>query len=96
MSTVNFRGYVYEIEHKPELSNSDYTQHKVFHIKTKNKDYSKAHKAIEVLMADGSWRKGIWQTKPYNMENYLHPYHTFTYDRELDCYVYTLVTPYDD
>ena len=29
-----YNGILYTIEYKPELSNNDYTQHKVYHIKT--------------------------------------------------------------
>lgn len=29
-----YNGILYQIEYKPKLSNNDYTQHKVYHIKT--------------------------------------------------------------
>lgn len=29
-----YNGILYQIEYQPELSNNDYTQHKVYHIKT--------------------------------------------------------------
>ena len=96
---VNYQGFLYQIEHKKELSNSDYTAHKVYHIKTNDDNYPHAHKAIEVIMGDGSWRKGIWDTKNKHhpcMANALHTYHTFGYDEDKDVYIYTLVTPYDD
>ena len=50
-------------------------------------------------MDDGSWRKGIWLVKNQDspsMENAFHTYHEFTYNEELDVYVYTFVRPYDD
>jgi hypothetical protein len=50
-------------------------------------------------MNDGSWRKSKWKENYKNeptMANALHPYHTFSYDEDLDVYVYTLVRPYDD
>lgn len=31
-----------------------------------------------------------------SMENVFHSYHEFSYNEELDVYVYTLVIPYDD
>ena len=51
-----YNGILYQIEYKPELSNNDYTQHKVYH----------------------------------------NVYYEFTYNEELDVYVYTFVKPYDD
>ena len=94
-----YSGILYQIEYQPQLSNSDYTQHKVYHIKTDDDNYPHAHKAIESIMDDGSWRKGIWLVKNQDspsMENALHTYHEFTYNEELDVYVYTFVKPYDD
>lgn len=29
-----YNGILYQIEYQPQLSNSDYTQHRVYHIKT--------------------------------------------------------------
>ena len=97
--TVTYDGFMYQIEHKPELSTRDYTQRSVYHIKTKDKDFSHAHRAVEIIMADGSWRKGIWQTKykkQPTMANALHTYHEFIWNRKLGVYVYTHVRPYDD
>ena len=94
-----YEGVLYQIEYKPELSNLDYTKHLVYHIKTEQDNYSKAHKAISSIMNDGSWRNGIWLVKNQDspsMENAMHSYHEFSYDEELDVYVYTLVEPYDD
>ena len=99
MKTEFYEGILYQIEYKPELSNLDYTKHLVYHIKTEQDNYPKAHKAIESIMDDGSWRKGIWLVKNQDspsMKNALHSYHEFSYDEELDVYVYTLVKPYDD
>lgn len=94
-----YEGVLYQIEYKRELSNRDYTKHLVYHIKTEDDNYPHAHKAIESIMDNGSWRKGIWLIKNQDspsMENALHSYHEFSYDEELDVYVYTLVVPYDD
>ena len=99
METKYYHGYMYQIEYKKELSNSDYTQHHVYHIVSTDYHYGHAHKAIEALMDDGSWRKSEWLEKSKNepsMVNHLHPYHEFSYDEDLDVYVYTLVIPYDD
>lgn len=30
-----YNGILYQIEYQPQLSNNDYTQHKVYYIKTK-------------------------------------------------------------
>lgn len=34
-----YNGILYKIEYKPELSQKDYTQRHVYHIKTNDKDY---------------------------------------------------------
>lgn len=101
-----YEGVLYQIEYKPELSNSDYTQHKVYHIKTNDEDYPHARKAIASIMEtelnykQGEiWSKGQWQLKNKqepSMVNGLHVYYEFAYNEELDVYVYTFVRPYDD
>lgn len=101
-----YNGILYTIEYKPELSNNDYTQHKVYHIKTDDEDYPHARKAIASIMEDelGYKQGAIWSKGEYlvrnefnpSMLNALHVYYEFTYDEELDVYVYTFVRPYDD
>ena len=94
-----YEGILYQIEYKPELSNLDYTKHLVYHIKTEQDIYHKAHKAISSIMDDGSWTAGVYVTENKSnpsFETYLHKYHRFRYDESLDVYVYTLVEPYDD
>lgn len=41
-----YNGILYQIEYQPQLSNSDYTQHRVYHIKTEDENYPHARKAI--------------------------------------------------
>lgn len=41
-----YNGILYQIEYQPELSNNDYTQHKVYHIKTENMTTDKQKAAI--------------------------------------------------
>jgi hypothetical protein len=92
---------MYEITYKKELSNSDYTQHKVYHIKSDVDDFHKAKREIAALMEKEYtiWSSGLYYAKNRNepsMSNALHPYYTFSYNEDLDVYVYTLVFPYDD
>ena len=50
-------------------------------------------------MDDGSWPEEYWKNKNKvepSMFNALHSYHKFSFNEELDCYVYELVIPYDD
>ena len=99
MNVYNLNGFTYEIDYKPELSEITYTKRKVYHIKSDNDSYPKSKKDIEAIMDDGSWNKGIYAMKNKEnpcIENGLHPYHEFSYDEELDVYVYTLIVPYDD
>ena len=94
-----YEGVLYQIEYKPELSDLYFTKHLVYHIKTEQDNYPKAHKAISSIMDDGSWTEGMYITKNKSnpsIDTYLHKYHRFSYDEELDVYVYTLVEPYDD
>lgn len=94
-----YNGHMYQSEYKKELSNNDYTQHHVYHIKSDDESYPHAHEAIESIMDDGSWTEGYWKHKNKvepNMLNALHSYHKFSFNEELDCYVYELVIPYDD
>ena len=100
MARVKFyNGYMFQIEYQPHLSNHDYTQHHVYHIKSNDESYPHAHKAIESIMDDDSWTEGYYQHKNKiepSMLNALHNYHKFSFNEELDCYVYELVIPYDD
>lgn len=99
MENQFYDGILYQIEYKPNLSQRNYTQKKVYHIRTEDENYPHAHKAIESIMDDDSWRKGVWVMKNQDqpsMENALHSYHEFEYNEELDVYVYTFVRPYDD
>lgn len=106
METHFYNGILYQIKYKPELSNNDYTKHKVYHIKTEDESYPHARKAIASIMEDilgyeqGTiWSKGLYQLindKKPSMSNALHVYYEFTYNEELDVYVYTFVRPYDD
>ena len=106
METGFYNGILYQIEYKPELSNNDYTQHKVYHVRTEDEDYPHTRKAIASIMEDllgyeqgAIWNKGLYQWKngrEPSMSNALHVYYEFTYDEELDVYVYTFVRPYDD
>lgn len=101
-----YNGILYQIKYKPELSNNDYTKHKVYHIKTEDESYPHARKAIASIMEDilgyeqgAIWTKGLYQLKndkKPSMSNALHVYYEFTYNEELDVYVYTFVKPYDD
>ena len=99
MAVEFYNGYMYQSEYKKELSNDDYTQHHVYHIKSDDESYPHAHKAIESIMDDGSWTEGYYQHKNKvepSIFNALHSYHKFSFNEELDCYVYELVIPYDD
>lgn len=82
-----YNGILYQIEYKPELSQRDYTQRHVYHIKTNDDNYPHAHKAIKSIMDDSSWTEGYYhfinKTKP-SMANALHTYHKFSYDEELE------------
>lgn len=47
-----YNGILYQIEYQPELSDNDYTQHKVYHIKTEEENYGKSGKAIISVMEE--------------------------------------------
>ena len=101
-----YNGILYQMEYQPQLSNNDYTQHKVYHIKTEDENYPHARKAIASIMEDELgykqgeiWDRGLYLIKNKrepSMSNALHVYYEFTYNEELDVYVYTFVRPYDD
>ena len=101
-----YNGILYQIEYQPQLSNNDYTQHKMYHIKTEDENYPHARKAIVSIMEDELgykqgeiWSKGLYQLtndREPSMLNALHVYYEFSYNEELDVYVFTLVIPYDD
>ena len=78
----------------------------MYHIKTEDENYPHARKAIASIMEDelgykqgAIWNKGLYQLKndrEPSMLNALHIYYEFSYNEELDVYVYTFVRPYDD
>lgn len=101
-----YNGILYQIEYQSQLSNNDYTQYKVYHIKTGEENYGKSRKAIASIMEEelGYKQGDLWSAGEYHIKNTqkpsminnLHPYYKFTYDENLDVYVFTLVIPYDD
>lgn len=101
-----YNGILYQIEYQPQLSNMDYTQHQVYHIKTEDENYPHARKAIASVMEDElGYKQGeIWSEGWYSIKNKqepsmlnaLHVYYKFSYNEEPDVYVYTFVRPYDD
>ena len=101
-----YNGILYQIEYQPQLSNNDYTQHKVYHIETEDENHPHARKAISSIMEDilGYEQGTIWSYAQYQMKNKqepsmlnaLHVYYKFTYDESIDRYIYTFVRPYDD
>ena len=101
-----YNGILYTIEYQPQLSNSGYTQHRVYYIKTEDESYPHARKAIASIMEDELgykqgeiWSKGLYALKndrEPSMLNAFHLYYEFSYNEELDVYVYTFVIPYDD
>lgn len=101
-----YDGILYQIEYMPKLSNNDYTKHKVYHIKTEDENYPHARKAIASIMEDilnyeqgAIWNKSLYQWKNNrepSMSNALHVYYEFSYNEELNVYVYTFIRPYDD
>lgn len=101
-----YNGILYKVEYRPELSNSNYTSHSVYHIETEEENYHQAQKAIASIMEDiYEYKQGfVWTKGQYLIKNkqepsifnHLHVYYTFSYDEEIDRYVYTLVRPYDD
>lgn len=78
----------------------------MYHIKTEDENYPHARKAIVSIMEDElGYKQGyLWSAGEYHikntqqpsMTNAFHPYYKFTYDENLDVYVFTLVIPYDD
>lgn len=101
-----YNGILYQIEYQPQLSNSDYTQHKVYYIKTEKENYGKSRRAIVSIMEKMLgykqgylWSIGVYFIKNNNnpsITNGLHPYYKFTYDENLDVFIFTLIIPYDD
>ena len=101
-----YNGILYQIEYQPKLSNNNYAAHKVYYLKTEVESYPHGIKAIASTMEDilgyeqGTiWNKGLYQMKndrEPSMSNALHIYYEFTYNEELDVFVYTFVKPYDD
>lgn len=70
-----YNGILYQIEYQPQLSNSDYTQHRVYHIKTDDENYPHAKKAIASIMEDElGYRQGaIWNEGWYQLMNKRRP-----------------------
>ena len=100
--TTFYNGILYQIEYQPQLSNNDYTQHKVYYIKTKGKSRETIVSIMEGVLG---YKQGyLWSEGEYELANALHPsifnalhqYYEFTYEEDLDVFVYTLVIPYDD
>lgn len=75
-------------------------------IKTEDENYPHARKAIASIMEEElGYKQGhLWSVGEYHIKNTqqpsminaFHPYYKFTYEEDLDVYVFILVIPYDD
>ena len=94
-----YDGILYQIEYQPNLSDNEY---KIYHVKTEDNYYSHARKAITSIMKveeNNIWSVGLYwkiNRQEPSMANVLHKYYSFSYDEELNVYVFIIVTPYDD
>lgn len=92
----SYDGILYQIEYQPQLSKCDFnTEHKVYHIKTTDKDYFHAKKAIASGMEQilGYEQGDIWHKDFTPIENLpclnpIHAYYDFSYDESLNMFVY--------
>ena len=101
-----YDGIMYQIEYKSRLSKLTYTKEKVYFIKTEDTSYTHAKKAISSIMETllGYKQGSIWFIGEYefknqrepSMANALHSYYKFSYNEDLDVFIYTYVEPYDD
>lgn len=101
-----YNGILYQIEYRPELSNTRYNKHYVYYVKTDDDNYHHSRIAITSILEDIHgynqgylWSIGTYKLKYKNnptISNALHPYYKFSYNEELDVYVYIIVEPYDD
>ena len=64
-----YNGILYQIEYQPQLSNSDYTQHRVYHIKTEDENYPHTRNAIASIMED---ELGYKQGERYGIKVYIN------------------------
>lgn len=103
MDNITYDGILYQIEYQKHLSRPNYTEIRTYYIKTEDKSYSHAEKAITSIMEtqlhyrQGEiWSRETWKNKPSTLSNALHVYYEFSYSEDLDVYVYTFVRPYDD
>jgi hypothetical protein len=105
----NIQGTLYEVNGVPyavfyrrDLSKLEYTKEKVFHIYTGEQSFPEAHKCINTIMASlglSTITKGMYITlneREPSLLNHLKHHHTIDFDDDLDCFVYTIIEPYDD
>ena len=89
----------YIVEFRKDLSSLEYSKSLIYHIFTDEESYPKAHKEIRAIMNDNSITIGEYKfinSKNPSLENHLKKYHEFSWNDELECYVYILHIPYDD
>lgn len=58
-----YNGILYQIEYQPQLSNSDYTQHKVYHIKTEAIASIMEDKLLLLILMAEKWEKSFTNIK---------------------------------
>lgn len=98
---ITINKVVYNIEYKPQYSQRDYTRKLVYFIYTEEDNYCKAKRTIkdilEHLQGVSLYTKGEYIMKSKNnMREAMHPYMDFDYSESKDCYIATVVFPYDD
>jgi len=101
IKTIEQDGYIYHISYDniASISKSSvgYTKYSVYRVRTNNPKWCGG--ILPEIINDDSISKAcrdfLYQKNP-SLDIQLRRYHTVVYDDSSDCYVYTIITPYDD
>lgn len=105
VNQIKFQGIIYNVEPAPWLDGCSSNQ-KSFVISTTDEIYPRAKRAITSIIGnrlgyfeEELWSRGEWilrNKKEPSIFSALHPYYKFSFDKEINAYIWTFVQPNDE
>ena len=92
--TEFYNGYMFQIE--TVYHNPFYGRETLYKVTTEMENFSQCYCALESILQDDTYRKGLWEFKKNDLRCYFRGWHKMWYSEEDNCLYYKIHIPYDD
>lgn len=92
--TEFYNGYMFQIE--TVYHDFFYGNETLYKVTTEMDNFSQCYCAMESILEDKTYRKGLWKIKKKSFIEYLKGWHEMWYSEEDNCLYYKIHIPYDD